>query len=335
MKISYDVKKFKANQWRGVVAHHERVGARPDSQIRDKSLWLSGQGMHVLKPLDRAMLERANSMPGTQVGGKAVRKDAVVMLGVHLQLGHSELWRDEAGNPRPASQRPPLAKLAKHALAVAEQLYGAANVAGAVLHTDETAPHVEVYVVPMHQGRLNAKHFVGGPADLKAQWQRVYQSFKSAGFDVTAPDTGAGLGGAPLDGLAGRAGLIRSATAVVKNGVLQHQLRRASTENAQLSRIVTAKQRLIIRQRKDIRELTRENQQLRSENAGLRLEVESASARAMDWAREKVASYEATIRQLRGELAQMQATITQRIREGVAALLGKESGGNGPSGPGV
>ena len=40
--------------------------------------------------------------------------------------------------------------------------HGAANVVGWSIHRDEMAPHLAVYVVPLKDGKLNAKHFTGG-----------------------------------------------------------------------------------------------------------------------------------------------------------------------------
>lgn len=40
--------------------------------------------------------------------------------------------------------------------------HGAENVVGWSIHRDEMAPHLAVYVVPLKDGKLNAKHFTGG-----------------------------------------------------------------------------------------------------------------------------------------------------------------------------
>ena len=40
--------------------------------------------------------------------------------------------------------------------------HGADNVVGWSIHRDEQAPHLAVYVVPLKDGKLNAKHFTGG-----------------------------------------------------------------------------------------------------------------------------------------------------------------------------
>ena len=40
--------------------------------------------------------------------------------------------------------------------------HGAHNVVGWSIHRDELAPHLVAYVVPLKDGKLNAKHFTGG-----------------------------------------------------------------------------------------------------------------------------------------------------------------------------
>ncbi len=40
--------------------------------------------------------------------------------------------------------------------------HGAENVVCATVHRDETTPHLCAYVVPLHEGRLNARHYLGG-----------------------------------------------------------------------------------------------------------------------------------------------------------------------------
>lgn len=46
--------------------------------------------------------------------------------------------------------------------------HGADNVAGWSIHRDETSPHMVAYVVPLVDGKLNAKHFLGGKAKMSA-----------------------------------------------------------------------------------------------------------------------------------------------------------------------
>ncbi len=50
-----------------------------------------------------------------------------------------------------------------------KERHGAENVVATTIHRDETSPHLVAYVVPLdHQGKLNAKSFLGGKAVLSA-----------------------------------------------------------------------------------------------------------------------------------------------------------------------
>lgn len=50
-----------------------------------------------------------------------------------------------------------------------KQRHGAGNVVATTVHRDETSPHLVAYVVPIDpDGKLNAKHFLGGKAKLAA-----------------------------------------------------------------------------------------------------------------------------------------------------------------------
>lgn len=45
--------------------------------------------------------------------------------------------------------------------------HGAENVVSTHVHRDETTPHMVAYVVPIHEGRLNARHYLGGPEAMR------------------------------------------------------------------------------------------------------------------------------------------------------------------------
>lgn len=45
--------------------------------------------------------------------------------------------------------------------------HGAENVISTHVHRDETTPHMVAYVVPIHDGKLSARHFLGGPEAMR------------------------------------------------------------------------------------------------------------------------------------------------------------------------
>jgi len=48
-----------------------------------------------------------------------------------------------------------------------EERHGAENIVSTHVHRDETTPHLVAYVVPLKDGKLNAKHFLGGKVALR------------------------------------------------------------------------------------------------------------------------------------------------------------------------
>jgi hypothetical protein len=56
----------------------------------------------------------------------------------------------------------------------ARNLFGDANVLHVSHHHDETSPHSHILVIPVKNGRLNAKHFIGGSRDRMAELQNDF-----------------------------------------------------------------------------------------------------------------------------------------------------------------
>lgn len=53
----------------------------------------------------------------------------------------------------------------------AEGLFGRENVLSVAHHLDEKTPHAQILVMPLKDGKLNAKHFIGGSRDRMAELQ--------------------------------------------------------------------------------------------------------------------------------------------------------------------
>jgi hypothetical protein len=53
----------------------------------------------------------------------------------------------------------------------AEGLFGKENVLSVAHHLDEKTPHAQILVMPLKDGKLNAKHFIGGSRDRMAELQ--------------------------------------------------------------------------------------------------------------------------------------------------------------------
>ena len=115
---------------------------------------------------------------------RALRKDAVLMRGVILQLDpkwfaeHNADWRSEGPNKEALSYM-------GAALSWAAREFGADNIVGFSVHLDELHPQLQLAICPVTEdGRLSQKDFFKGPADLKRQHAELREAVAAAGYDV-------------------------------------------------------------------------------------------------------------------------------------------------------
>ncbi|MBF4568244.1 plasmid recombination protein [Plantibacter sp. VKM Ac-2880] len=115
---------------------------------------------------------------------KPLRKDAVVMRGLILQLDpkwfddHNPSWREDGLNEEAAAHT-------VASLNWVSQEFGASNIVGFSLHLDEYNPQLQVMFTPVTKdGRLAQKEFFKGPQDLRRQHAELRQHMAEAGYDV-------------------------------------------------------------------------------------------------------------------------------------------------------
>jgi len=149
------------NDGSGSVRRLESVDGRPPSD-----------------ELDDYLKQRLESV------GRALRKDAVLIRGVVLQLDpkwfaeHDASWREKGPSKEAYAYMG-----AALDWAVAE--FGADNIVGFSVHLDELHPGLQVAVVPVTgDGRLSQKDFFKGPADLRRQHKELRAVMAEAGYDV-------------------------------------------------------------------------------------------------------------------------------------------------------
>lgn len=53
------------------------------------------------------------------------------------------------------------------------------NVVSMKVHLDETNPHIHIHVMPVHQGRYNAKHYLGGSVKMQALQDAYHATMQS------------------------------------------------------------------------------------------------------------------------------------------------------------
>ena len=60
--------------------------------------------------------------------------------------------------------------------------FGADNVRAALLHMDETSPHLSLLIIPEHEGKLNAKYFTGTRAKMRGLWTSYAEAMRPFGL---------------------------------------------------------------------------------------------------------------------------------------------------------
>jgi hypothetical protein len=109
-----------------------------------------------------------------------IRKNAV--LSIEMMLAASPEWFN-AGTQAEQDRR----RDAWRDLSVAwlRDTFGEQNVVAAVLHRDESTPHIQALIVPIDErGRLNARHFIGGDRRRLAKLQDSYaEKLAALGLD--------------------------------------------------------------------------------------------------------------------------------------------------------
>ena len=115
---------------------------------------------------------------------KPLRKDAVVMRGVILQLDpkwfddNNADWRENGLNKEAVTHL-------GASLDWACEEFGQKNIVGFSVHLDEYSPQLQVMFTPVTpDGRLSQKDFFKGPADFRRQHKELREYMEAAGYDV-------------------------------------------------------------------------------------------------------------------------------------------------------
>ena len=141
----------------GVARHHAREiacpTADPTKAARNVS-WGAGKspsqavGDRVLTLIDEA----------EKKAGKKFRSDSVKAI-EYLMTASPEWWTTATKEQRTG--------YVKRCRTFIEKKHGAGCVIAEWYHGDEGSPHLHALVLPLHNGVLNAKHFLGGKARMR------------------------------------------------------------------------------------------------------------------------------------------------------------------------
>lgn len=151
----------------GLQRHNER---EPGQRHSNKNIKAERTKDNIfLKPKDdRTYGERVDDrLEAGYRGTKAVRKDAVKMVEATVQLG---------GDITKESEETQIEAL-KEAYEELKEMYGEENIISAVIHVDETTPHLHCDFVPLtKRGNLSAKDVIGD----KKKMRRTQEKFLEA-----------------------------------------------------------------------------------------------------------------------------------------------------------
>lgn len=193
MKFGLSIEKKNATNIGQVRGHNHREHATR-SQLPERA-WFNEKASNTLVEWREELLDQAK--------GLAKRKDAVLAIELSIQVGNQTDWREAPDEACPEG-RPKSGKSAKmNALIVGvreaiKAEIGADRVVSAVLHMDESTPHIQLVFVPVIDGKLNAKHWVGGAvkcAQLREGIHRHVNAKLPCEYMKGAP------GGAPHDSM--------------------------------------------------------------------------------------------------------------------------------------
>ncbi len=171
MKISISIEKKKSTMIEKAKGHNLRLHATK-SQL-PKPAWISAEGNRIIVDWREDLIEKALSL--------SKRKDAVIAVELTIQVGDQSEWREM---PTPQNRfgavkknaKTELEKLVKGAKAGIEKEFGSHNIVSMVLHTDESSPHIHAIIVPIHDNKLQAKHWFGSPSKVGSMWSRLHKS---------------------------------------------------------------------------------------------------------------------------------------------------------------
>ena len=192
MKFSMAVKKHNRATVGRIAGHNTRL--HPTISQLPKAAWFTQEGKKSLIEWRENVLDKAKAL--------SPRKDAVLSIEIILQVGNQSDWRElpteeyRAGKPK-AGCMAIIERLDEGALKAAINEFGDENIISIERHDDESSPHWHVVAAPIFKGKLQAKHWLNGPAMVAKLRERLHQV-----VNVLVPCTyekGRGKGGNPHD----------------------------------------------------------------------------------------------------------------------------------------
>lgn len=172
LKFDFSIEKKNYANIGSVIGHNCRLH-QTKNQL-NKSEWLTDSGRHTIKKWDSVMLKKAKAL--------SVRKDSVFAVELIIGAGNQTDWRDIPTNEHPAGPKKAgnsakMNMLIAGAKAAILKEFGEDRIVSMEMHTDESKPHIHIIFVPILDGKLNAKNWVGGKYKCASLRERIYDEF--------------------------------------------------------------------------------------------------------------------------------------------------------------
>lgn len=164
--ISLHFKKHKYGST-GLKKHVERLPGQQHSNKNIKN-HLTKDNIFLAGNRDLSYQNRINNIIKYQLNGKKTRKDAVKLVTTTVQLG------GDAKNKDKSDQISAL----KSAFELLKEDIGAKNIVSAVIHVDETTPHLHFDFVPIIDNKLSAKALLGDKEQMKKRQDKFLDDMK-------------------------------------------------------------------------------------------------------------------------------------------------------------
>ena len=168
------VEKFKSNDVRGLQIHNQRESSNSKNNDIDKNRTILNYDLHNENKINYNQRVKEIIAKGYK-GAKAIRKDATVMT--------STIVTSDKGffdTLSLAEQR----RFFEEAYKVLKECYGEKNIVSAVVHMDETTPHMHLTAVPLtDDGKLSAKIIIDRKF-LRHIQKAIPELLQSKGFNI-------------------------------------------------------------------------------------------------------------------------------------------------------
>lgn len=187
--FSCHVEKFKSNDVRGLQIHNQRESSNSKNNDIDPYRTILNYDLHNKDKINYNQRVKEIIAEGYK-GAKAIRKDATVMTSTivtsdkgffdKLSLKEQRLFFEESYK-------------------FLKECYGEKNIVSAVVHMDETTPHMHLTAVPLTEdGKLSAKTIIDRKF-LRHIQKAIPELLKSKGFDIERGVEGSAKGHTDTD----------------------------------------------------------------------------------------------------------------------------------------